>query len=144
MRRIMTLSLTLLMFSATQAFSQAPANFLEGTWQIISQQEVHTDTVMVTQDVPPSIKILNSSHFSWGYQTADGEEVLAGGGKYTLHGDSLYVEHIEYHTSGPRVGIDLEFQVRVVGDSLWYHTGVFPTGFRLEEVWRRIAPAPRR
>ena len=48
---------------------------------------------------PPSIKILNSTHFSWGYQSDSGEEVLAGGGRYTLEHDTLYTEYIEYHTS---------------------------------------------
>lgn len=85
----------------------------------------------------PSIKILNSSHFSCGYQSDNGEEVLAGGGRYTLEKDTLYTEFLEYHTSEALIGIELRFSPHVVGD-LWYHVGEFPSGFRLEEVWRRI------
>jgi len=109
----------------------------------VEQQEVYPDTVMVTENVPSSIKVLNSTHFAWGYQTADGEDALSGGGRYSLIGDSLYTEHIQWHTSPVLVGMDIHFHARVVGDSLWYHTGIFPSGYRLEEVWRRVEPAPR-
>ena len=93
------------------------------------------DTVVITTNPPPSIKILNSTHFSWGYQS--GEDVLAGGGRYTLEGDTLYTEFLEYHVTDILVGEQLRFSVRIVGD-LWYHAGEFPSGYRLEEVWRRI------
>jgi len=122
-----------------EVMGQLPANHLEGTWRLVSQRAVYTDpdSVIVTANIPPSMKILNSTHFSWGYQSDDGEEVLAGGGRYTLEGDTLYTEYIEYHTSPVYVGLAIRFTARVVGD-LWYHTGEFPSGFRLEEVWRRL------
>ena len=123
--------------TASTALAQLPSNHLEGTWRIVSQRTVYPDTVVVTANVPPSIKILNSTHFSWGYQSADGSEVLGGGGRYTLENDTLYTEYLEYHTSEVLVGVTLRFSVRVVGD-LWYHVGEFPSGYRLEEVWRRI------
>ncbi|GIV58638.1 MAG: hypothetical protein D6746_16765 [Bacteroidetes bacterium] len=143
MRTLVTALFLFLALAPLAGQAQAPANVLEGTWKLISQREVYPDTVIVTQRVPPSIKILNSTHFAWGYQTEDGEDVQAGGGRYTLVGDSIYIEHIQYHTSGALVGLDIHFDARVVGDSLWYHTGIFPTGYRLEEVWRRVEPAPR-
>ncbi len=117
--------------------AQAPANHLEGSWRIVSQRSIYPDTVIVTLNVPPSIKILNSTHFSWGYQSASGAEVLAGGGRYTLEDDTLYTEFLEYHTSEALVGVALHFSANIVGD-LWYHVGEFPSGYRLEEVWRRI------
>ena len=129
--------LVLLLFSATSAFAQLPSNHLEGTWRIVSQRAVYPDTVIVTTNIPPSIKILNSTHFSWGYQSDSGEEVLAGGGRYTLEADTIYTEYIEYHTSEVLVGQPIKFTAKVVGD-LWYHTGIFPSGYRLEEVWRRL------
>jgi len=104
---------------------------------MVSQRSVWPDTVIVTTNPPPSIKILNSTHFSWGYQSQDGSEVLAGGGRYSLTGDTLYIEYLEYHSSEVLVGVELLFSARLVGD-LWYHVGEFPSGFRLEEVWRRI------
>ncbi|MCH8963052.1 MAG: hypothetical protein IH820_17505 [Bacteroidetes bacterium] len=134
MRKIATIPFTfvLLILFATSVFGQLPSNHLEGTWRLISQQSVYPDTTIITKNPPPSIKILNSTHFSWGYQSDSGEEVLAGGGRYTLKDDTLYTEYIEYHTSEPLVG-----QAKVIGD-IWYHTGVFPSGYRSEEVWRRI------
>ncbi|QXD17073.1 DUF4488 domain-containing protein [Rhodocaloribacter litoris] len=144
MKTTATCFAVLLILPAFEGQAQAPANMLEGSWRLVSQRQVYPDTVLVTRQVPPSTKILNSTHFAWGYQTEDGEDIQAGGGRYTLLGDSVYIEHIEYHSSGALVGLDIRFQARVVGDSLWYHTGVFPTGFRLEEVWRRIEPAPRK
>ena len=139
MRKIATIPfvLALLILTAPSAFAQRPANHLEGTWRIVSQRAVYPDTIIVTTNVPPSIKILNSTHFSWGYQSADGEDVLAGGGRYTLEDDTLYTEYLEYHTSAVLIGVPLKFTAKVVGD-LWYHTGVFPSGYRLEEVWRRL------
>ena len=132
-----TFLLLALVLSATQVAAQHPANHLEGAWRLISQRAVYPDTIIVTTNVPPSMKILNSTHFSWGYQSANGEDVLAGGGRYTLENDTLYIEYLEYHTSEVLIGEALEFSANVVGD-LWYHVGEFPSGFRLEEVWRRL------
>ncbi len=139
MRKIATipLSFVLLILFATSAFGQLPSNRLEGTWRLVSQRAVYPDTIIVTTNPPPSMKILNSTHFSWGYQSADGEDVLAGGGRYTLKDDTLYTEYIEYHTSEPLVGQAIPFTAKVIGD-MWYHTGIFPSGYRSEEVWRRI------
>ncbi len=139
MRKIATIPLAfvLLILFATTAFGQLPANHLEGTWRLVSQRSVYPDTIIVTKNPPPSIKILNSTHFSWGYQSASGEEVLAGGGRYTLERDTLYTEYIEYHTSDIYVGQTISFTAKVIGD-IWYHTGVFPSGYRSEETWRRI------
>lgn len=135
------LSLASLLFGlllAGPVLAQRPSNHLEGSWRLIGQRQVWPDSIQVTRNVPPSTKILNSTHFAFGYQTADGEDVVAGGGRYEIVGDSVYVEHIEYHTSGPLVGLQIKFKANVVGDTLWYHIGEFPSGFRLEELWRRL------
>ena len=137
MKRALTILFIVALLSASEAVAQHPANHLEGTWRLVSQRAVYPDTTVVTTNPPPSIKILNSTHFSWGYQSDSGAEVLAGGGRYTLEDDTLYTEYIEYHTSEVLVGEALEFIARVVGD-LWYHVGEFPSGYRLEEVWRRL------
>lgn len=137
MKQASALLLFIAFLASPAVLAQAPANHLEGSWRIVSQRSVYPDTVIITLNVPPSIKILNSTHFSWGYQSANGAEVLAGGGRYTLEDDTLYTEYLEYHTSEALVGVALRFSARVVGD-LWYHVGEFPSGYRLEEVWRRI------
>ncbi len=130
-------AVTALMVLAVPLFAQLPANILEGSWRLLSQRSVYPDTIVVTTNPPPSMKILNSTHFSWGYQAESGEDVIAGGGRYSLQGDTLYTEFLEYHVSEVLVGQELRFSVRIVGD-LWYHEGEFPSGYRLEEVWRRI------
>lgn len=137
MKRTIYLLLLIPLLACPAIWAQAPSNHLEGSWRIVSQRSIYPDTVIISVNVPPSIKMLNSTHFSWGYQSANGTEVLAGGGRYTLKDDTLYTEYLEYHTSEALVGISLEFSARIVGD-LWYHVGEFPSGFRLEEVWRRI------
>ena len=137
MKRTAGILLFIILLAGQAVMAQAPANPLEGSCRLMSQRSVYPDTVIVTLNVPPSIKILNSTHFSWGYQSDSGEEVLAGGGRYTLESDTMYTEYLEYHTSEALVGIALRFSAHVVGD-LWYHVGEFPSGFRLEEVWRRI------
>ncbi len=137
MRKVAHFSIVAMFLASAPAMAQHPANHLEGTWRLVSQRTIYPDTVIVTTNVPPSMKILNSTHFSWGYQSSDGEDVLAGGGRYTLEGDTLYTEYLEYHVTPVLVGVALKFTAEFVGD-LWYHTGEFPSGFRLEEVWRRI------
>jgi len=133
---VFILSFSVFLISAS-AFAQAPANHIEGSWRLVSQRSIYPDTIIVTLNVPPSIKILNSTHFSWGYQSDNGAEVLAGGGRYSIENDTLYTEYIEYHTSEALVGAAINFSAHIVGD-LWYHVGDFPSGFQLEEVWRRI------
>ena len=135
MKKLMMCALLLALTGSANA--QLPANILEGSWRLVSQRSVYPDTVVVTTNPPPSIKILNSTHFSWGYQADSGKDVIAGGGRYTLQGDSVYTEFLEYHVTEILVGQELRFSVRVIGD-LWYHAGEFPSGYRLEEVWRRI------
>ena len=137
MKRFIVLLSLVAILAVPSASAQMPSNVLEGSWRLVSQRSVYPDTVVVTVNPPPSIKILNSTHFSWGYQSQDGSEVLAGGGRYTLEDDTLYTEFLEYHSSEVLVGEALRFSARLVGD-LWYHVGEFPSGYRLEEVWRRI------
>ena len=137
MRTFTTLVLLLLLVPGSQALAQAPANHLEGSWRLIKQTLVYPDTTIIRDTVPASTKILNSTHFSWGYQTDDGEDVLAGGGRYELKNGTTYIEHIDYHTSPPLVGMALEFEAEIEGDSLWHHTGRIGN-FVLKEVWRRI------
>lgn len=126
----------LLLLFAPAAHAQKPYNPLEGSWRLTSQTLVYEDSTVVRDDLPPSTKILNSTHFAWGYQTDNGEEALAGGGRYELLGDSVYVEHLEYHTTPPLVGMTLRFKARVEGDT-WYHTGQIGD-FLLMEVWQRV------
>ncbi len=127
------------------AAAQLPTNELEGTWRMVSQELVYPDSVVDQSDQwGPGYKILNSTHFAWGRETGNGEEVLAGGGWYEYDPETnTYIEHIEYHSDTDLAGAAIEFTARVEGDT-WYHIGDLGA-YKLREVWARVerAPAPR-
>jgi hypothetical protein len=115
---------------------------LVGTWEMVSQREVYPDTTIDRgRFLGPSYKILNKTHFAFGRQRIIGgvvqDDVFAGGGRYSFDGKSSYVEYVEYHESAPNVGLTIEFDCQLQGDSLWYHTGTIGE-MRLEEVWKRV------
>jgi hypothetical protein len=133
--------LTVFSFVVLPPIADAQPGILEGTWQMVSQRQVYADTTIDRGTfLGPSYKIINATHFAFGRQTViDGEpqeDVFAGGGRYTLQGDTLYTEIIEYHSNQGLVGTSLKFKCRVEGD-LWYHTGIIGS-LRLEEVWQRV------
>jgi hypothetical protein len=134
-------TLTLALCLTLPVFSQDPANFLEGSWEMLSRKQVYPDTTIDLGRFPgPSYKILNSSHFAFGRQVIKAgqveDDVFAGGGRYELVGDSVYTEYIEYHSEAPLVGQSITFNCKVIGD-LWYHSGMLGN-YVLEEVWRRV------
>jgi hypothetical protein len=122
------------------ATAQRPSNELEGTWRMVSQELVYPDSVVDQSDQwGPGYKILNSTHFAWGRETQNGEEVLAGGGRYEYDPEAdVYIEHIEYHSDPGFAGQTLRFTARVEGDT-WYHIGDLST-YKLREVWKRVGP----
>ena len=124
--------------------AQMPTNALEGTWRMMSQERVYPDSVVDRSDQwGANFKILNSTHFAWGRETNDGEEVLAGGGRYEYHPDkNIYIEHIEYHSSPGFRDVSIQFTARVEGDT-WTHIGDVGS-YKLREVWRRVDPQEAR
>jgi len=138
MRAFSILALVLL---AAPASAQLPATPLEGTWEMVSQTIIYPDSV-VDRGVrlARSWKILNSTHFAFGRQVLVGDEiqdeVYGGGGRYELLGDSVYVEHIEFHSSHDLVGVSIRFRARIDGDT-WYHEGEIGNS-TLREVWQRV------
>lgn len=140
LRRTLTVFLALLVGCPVAALGQLPANDLEGTWRMVSQERVYPDSVEALDDRwGPSYKILNSTHFAWGRETEDGETVLAGGGRYEYHPErNVYIEHIQYHSDPAFSGTTIRFEVRVEGDT-WYHTGDLGD-YKLREVWQRVDP----
>lgn len=133
--RASILLFVILSHSAPAVLGQLPSNALEGTWEMVSQHLVYADsTVDRTDQIPPTLKILNSTHFSFGRQMGE-EEVYAGGGRYTFDG-ATYTEHIEYHSASGLVGQSITFDANVEGDT-WHHNGRIQD-FVLEEVWRRV------
>ena len=136
-----------LLFGALAAgIPQLPENErahpLVGSWVMVAQTIVHPDRIeeplKMGESLPggrSQMKILTESHFAFGRQSEDGEDLTAGGGRYVVSGNT-YTEIIEYHTSAPLVGTEIPFTWRVE-DDLWYHSGKIGT-FRLEEVYRRV------
>jgi hypothetical protein len=110
---------------------------VEGAWERIFLRVVLPDTtVEETYEGRPRLhKILTATHFAFGQQSEDGQDVYAGGGRYTYTGDT-YVEVIAYHASPSMVGRTVTFESRLE-DGLWHIAGTIGR-FRLEETWRRL------
>lgn len=140
-KRFCVFALVLLLAGATPALAQMPRNELEGTWRMVKQERVYPDSTVdySGQWSGPNYKILNSTHFAWGRETQNGEDVLAGGGRYEYYPEKeIYVEHIEYHSDPGFAGQTLQFTARVEGDT-WYHIGDVGE-YKLREVWKRVDP----
>lgn len=140
LRRGFVLLIALFFAGSVGAWAQLPANELEGTWKLVKQERVYSDsTVDYTDRWGPGFKILNSTHFAWGRETNDGAEVLAGGGWYEYDPEqNRYVEHIQYHSETDLAGQTLTFTAKVDGDT-WVHVGEVGD-YKLREVWKRVDP----
>lgn len=140
LQRFSALVFSLLLLGPASVWAQLPANDLEGTWKMVSQELVYPDSVVDQSDQwGPSFKILNSTHFAWGRETQDGQTVLAGGGRYEYYPErDVYIEHIQYHSDPGLDGISLQFTARVEGDT-WYHIGNIGN-YKLREIWKRVDP----
>src|SRR6056297_2200961 len=137
-KRFCVFALVFVLAGATSVLAQLPQNELEGTWRMVKQERVYPDSTVdySGQWSGPNYKILNSTHFSWGRETQNGEDVLAGGGRYEYYPEkNIYVEHIEYHSDPGFAGQTLQFTARVEGDT-WYHIGDVGD-YKLREVWER-------
>jgi len=137
-QRLCVLVVAACFLGATGAWAQLPANELEGTWKMVSQELVYPDSVVdQSGGWGANYKILNSTHFAWGRETKDGESVLAGGGRYEYYPErDVYIEHIQYHSDPSMNGITLRFEARVEDDT-WYHVGEVGN-YKLREVWKRV------
>jgi hypothetical protein len=138
---LVALTVALLLIGPAEAWGQRPSNELEGTWKMVKQERVYSpdSTVDYTDRWGPGFKILNSTHFAWGRETKDGEEVLAGGGWYEYNPEeNTYIEHIQYHSDTGLSGITLKFTAKVEGDT-WVHIGDVGD-YKLREVWKRVDP----
>lgn len=132
--------LAVVLTGATGAWGQLPSNDLEGTWEMVSQELVYPDSVVEQSDQwGKGYKILNSTHFTWARETEDGNEILAGGGRYEYDPEEeVYIEHIEFHSDASLKGNSIKFKAHVEGDT-WVHVGEIDD-FQLREVWQRVDP----
>lgn len=121
---------------AQSSSASSESNPLIGAWRMVSYTLEFPDTTTTESDIDnPQTKIFTPSHFAFGYQTDDGEDVVAGGGWYELQ-DDRYTEHVQYHTEKSYVGEELTFTVNVKGDTL-IQSGPIGEG-HLREVYVRI------
>lgn len=117
-----------------------PCPSLVGSWELVSIDDSSpalTGEFELDPDYQeaPTLKILNDTHWMFIRQTAD-RLIHAQGGRYTLH-NGIYTEMVEYSAIPQNIGVDYTFECRLVGDSLWYHSGGLGDD-RYNEVWRRV------
>ena len=112
---------------------------IQGTWELSAQKVGKGQMVDRTKTNVREIKLIVDGHFVWTiYKTKNGNLDSAGGGTYTLTGDT-YVEHLDF--GSPRLGRAIDqnqkFNVKLEGDRL-VQTGVLSDGTELQEVWQRM------
>jgi len=145
---------TVLLFALLVSCAVEKKNELEGAWEFVSGRTTTPDTTFeYTHDDWNEIKVLTKSHwvfvgqepnrpkFTEGGTDAEllaaAETFNAGGGKYTLEGDT-YTEHIEYFLNPNAVNVSIPFKYQLEDDQ-WTISGTWPeTNTELYEVWRRI------
>jgi hypothetical protein len=113
---------------------------LIGTWRSVSakydgQEHEPPENVVTYKHVTPT-------GFVWlSYEKDSGKIFRAGGGKYTLKGDS-YAERVEYGAGDDFDAVknaEHTFNCKIEGDR-WFHTGKLAGGTTIEEVWERVKP----
>jgi hypothetical protein len=117
------------------------SNPLVGSWRLVSSDGQAVEAK--SADRAP-VKILNDTHFAFGFMTAQGT-VYGGGGRYELSGDT-FTEIATYHSYPDLIGRRLAFRCELEGDR-WHHSGSFTVGansFSVDEVWERIKPETAR
>ncbi len=110
----------------------SPNNQLEGTWELVSGQQLPEGS--------RDVKIISRGHFIFvAYNKNTGEPLYTGGGTYTLNGTS-YTEHVDFMSdqiSTGMIGKDQPFSVQIEGDK-FIQTGVRSSGQSLKETWKRV------
>ena len=113
----------------------AASNPLVGTWALVTTENSSPDSTPAP-GVP--LKMLNDSHFAFGFMVPGGD-VYAGGGRYAYR-SGIYTETIAYHSDPFLVGRSLDFKF-VLKDGTWYHTGTFDIEgrrYEVNEIWKRV------
>jgi hypothetical protein len=94
---------------------------LAGSWKLLTGTIIEKGDTTVTDYTKDRsfIKIINDSHFAFLNHTLrkDTTDFSAGGGTYTLNGNS-YTEHLEYCTAKEWEGHDFTFTVTIANDTL--------------------------
>ncbi len=105
---------------------------LLGSWELEKVTLTFPDTVIIWDTTQfRSIYFIQKKHFNFLYTDPAGEELIyAGYGRYS-HENSIYIEHIEFHSISKIVGTSVIFNSKVEGNK-WVHEGYIPV--REEDV----------
>lgn len=109
---------------------------LVGTWELVSTRATRGDSVLM-HGGPPSIvstKVLNGTDYAV-ITRRDGQFMRAGGGRYTLSGNS-YTEMIDIASTQYAPNASATFTIRLEGNTWTTEGGTATTKF--VEVWRRV------
>ena len=69
--------------------------------------------------------------------TTQGKVVQSAGGKYTLAGET-YTEYLGFGLGMDQyLNTSPQFTIKVEGDMM-FQTGLLTSGYRIEEIWKRI------
>lgn len=128
MKLLLTTMLFVIMISCNeklQSDNKTSPNSLQGTWKLLTGTVIEKGDTTITDYTKGRsfIKIINDSHFSFlMHDLNKGKDSLsaefsAGGGKYTLKGNS-YTEHLEYCNAREWEDHDFTFTVTINGDTL--------------------------
>lgn len=129
MRFLISLIVTVFLFACNSetkntqpAVSNKPA--IIGTWKLIRGIIIEKADTTVTDYTKNQsfIKIINDTHFSFLLHDINSNKdslktFSAGGGKYTLNGNS-YTEHLEYCSDRGWEGHDFSFTITISNDTL--------------------------
>lgn len=109
---------------------------LIGTWELVSTLATRNDSVVMRGGPPgiTSMKIMNATDYAV-ITRRDGQFMRAGGGRYTLSGNT-YTEHVDIASTQYPPNTTATFTIQLDGDTWTTEGGTSSTRFR--ETWRRV------
>jgi hypothetical protein len=113
---------------------------LDGAWKLVGARSGDGGEYAPLPDGLEQYKLVVGGRFIW-TTSKDGKVQLAGGGRYTVAGDT-YTEFIEYtHGEGVEglAGKEAKFTWKLDGGR-WYHKGTIKTDqgdIPIDELWER-------
>ena len=111
---------------------------LLGTWKLVSYQ--YGDRAKVDSlGNYNAIELITPGHFTWLHYSSDDKTVFdSAGGTYDFDGENLTI-NVEYGGKGmiPYIGKST-YKIKFKGDQMFLSGSLFPTGLKLEEVWKKL------
>lgn len=139
----LTFTLSVLLVLGTLAISRAQNQInvqsqYVGTWRLTSAQ--YGGQVANVSSIGVTLKQVTPTQFTWlSYDPGTGKISRAGGGAYTLSGDTCK-EQVQYGMGDDYEAVkgkEQALQIKVEGDKL-YNRGRLSNGTEINEVWERV------